>query len=594
MTSPLLLIALASVPQILLPPWPLRPDGDLVAVRGEAPLVAEGASVEKVASGLFRVVPAEGVEEVRLSAGSARTAASVDRVIAPIQISIRPLAPVKGRDEEVTLDIVVAAAPAAEPDARAPLLISSSGRVREVTPVGAGRFRAVFEPAPTRHPEVAILVAVAPRCPLCATPRAVGHAIVPLAAAIELPGTSEPGVQTTVSVGGRTFGPVVADQAGRFSIPVVVPPGARFGAAVSVDRTGNTRKTELDLHLPPVDRLACAGWPRAIPADGRSAAGIWCVASSASGAPAPDARIVVSASRGAVGPLAPFRGALQRARYVAPSGGGGERVLVSAAYPGGGAASKHEISIDLATGAPADLTATLAREPVPLGGMVDAELVVRDARGDRIGVPSGPAGAAEGFVAPGRFLARTEPGDFTQEAVLRFALPSGDDVATVTLRREGPSWIAEARTVDARPAAGVPLRFGSGVVVATDARGEARAPATGGAESVTAESGARAAGWEGIAPPPAPFEIERTIAVALSPSAPVEIVARLEEGQLRWRVLDAQGRVLPRRAVSLRASGVVLGPTERDGDGGRASIRGRGVVAVVDVETGVAAVVEVP
>jgi hypothetical protein len=47
--------------------------------------------------------------------------------------------------------------------------------------------------------------------------------------------------------------------------------------------------------------------------------------------------------------------------------------------------------------------------------------------------------------------------------------------------------------------------------------------------------------------------------------------------------------------VRLRARGVELGPPERDGEGGRAALRGgRGAVAVVDEASGVAAVVEVP
>jgi hypothetical protein len=109
-----------------------------------------------------------------------------------------------------------------------------------------------------------------------------------------------------------------------------------------------------------------------------------------------------------------------------------------------------------------------------------------------------------------------------------------------------------------------------------------------------ASNGAYAAGWEGIDPPAAPFEISRTVAVALRPPAPVDVIATVEGGMLRWRVQDAEGRVLPGRRVALRAGGVDLGPTERDGEGGRAAIRGgRGPVAVVDAETGAAAIVEV-
>jgi hypothetical protein len=141
----------------------------------------------------------------------------------------------------------------------------------------------------------------------------------------------------------------------------------------------------------------------------------------------------------------------------------------------------------------------------------------------------------------------------------------------------------------------VPLRFGGGAEATTDARGEARARGAGTAETVSAPGGARAAGWAGIVPPHAPFEITRTVSVSLRPPSAVDVIVEVEPGAVRWRVEDSEGRPLPARRVSLRGHGVDLGPAERVGDGGRAAIRGgRGTVAVVDVETGVAAVAEVP
>ncbi len=593
MTGPLLLLALAATAEILLPPWPLSPDGELVAVRGGAPLAAEGAAVESVAPGLHRVTPEPGVAAVRLSSGGARVSAAVEPPPGEIAIEVRPAAPVKGKDRTVAIELAVAGG--AESGARPPEVVCSSGRVRDLAPSGPGRFRAIYEPAPTRHPEVAVLLALVPRCPSCATPRAVGYAIIPLAAAIDLPGRSEPGARTTVTLGVRSFGPVMADGTGRFTVPVVVPPGVRYGIADSLDQIGNRRRTELDLRLPPVDRLACAAWPRALPADGRSAAAIWCVASSAAGEAAPDARLSLSAPAGELSAPAPFRGALQRAVLRAPRGGGGRELRVAASYPDGGPASVDEIRVRLATGPPAEIAAKVDGEPVPLGATVAAEVAVRDGNGDVVGRAAAPPGLTEGFVAPDRFSARALPGDYVQQAPVAFALAPGPEVATLALHREGSDWVAAARTVDARPAAGVSLRFGSGAVAITDARGEARVRGAGPRETVTAENGARAAGFEGAAAPAAPFEIARTVAVALRPPSPVDVAARVEGGYLRWRVVDAAGRPLPGRAVALRGRGVALGPAEGDANGGRAQLRGgRGTVAVIDTATGVGAVVEVP
>ena len=602
MTGPFLVLALAvTVPraapaEILAPPWPLSADGDLVGVRGEAPVTAERGKVERVAPGLFRVVPEPGATSVALAAGGARATLPVEPPPGSIRIAVAPAAPVKGRDREVRLEVTVTtAAGEPDPEPEPPRIVASSGRVRGLAADGPGRFHGVYELAPTRYPEVGVLLALAPRCPSCGTPRAVGYAVVPLAAAIDLPGEAEPGTRTTIAVGGRTFGPVTAGRSRHFSVPIEVAPGARLGKAASVDAIGNRSTKDLDLHLPDVDALACAAWPAAVAADGRSDAGVWCVASKLDGTPARAARIALRASAGEVDAPVPFREALQRGRFRAPRGGGGRDAVLSASYPDGGSASRDEIPVRLATGGPAEIFAALAAEPVPLGAAVPAETSVKDARGDAIGAPHGPPGAAVGFVAPDRFVARSDPDGFSQEAPLAFALSAGEEAASLTLRRDGEAWVAEARTVDGRPAAGVALRFGSGAGAITDARGAARVPARGPRESAVARGGARAAGWEGSAPPPAPCERERTVQVPLRPPSPVAVVAWIEGRTLRWRVAGVDGRPLAGREVALRAGSVDLGPVVRGADGDGAEIRrGGGAVAVVDVATGVAAVVVAP
>jgi hypothetical protein len=251
------------------------------------------------------------------------------------------------------------------------------------------------------------------------------------------------------------------------------------------------------------------------------------------------------------------------------------------------------VKVSLARGPPAGIEARVLREPVPAGSTAPAESAVRDARGDLLGRPVGPPGATEGFVAPDRFVARREPAAGSQEAPLLFALEPGQEAATVTLAREGGEWVARARTIDGRPAARVPLRFGSGAEAATDARGEARGPPRGEAETVRGPGGLRAAGWAGLEPPPAPFAVERTVAVAIGPPLPVDVVAWVAGGFVRWRLEDPPGTARPGRRVLLRSTGVALGPPEPDGVGGRARIEGgSGTIAVVDAETGVAAVVE--
>lgn len=600
MGAPLTLIATAVLrlspgDAIHLPPWPLSRDGDLVAAQG-APLRAEGAEVEPLGGGLWRVRPAPGTRTVRLRAGKASATVPVEPPPGTIAIEASPPVAVKGRDPEVSLAVTVLdASGRVDAAAAAPLLSCSAGSVRDLRPAGPGRFAARYQLPAARYPELAVITAVAARCPLCATPRAVGAAVVPLSAAIDLPGHTEPQVRISVEVGGRTFGPVTADGHGDFRIPLVVPPGERYGQGESVDELGTRRREPIDLQLPQVSQLACAAWPRTLPADGRSQAGIWCLASDARGRPVPRAALEIRARLGHAGRLEPAGGGLFQARYTAPRGGGGERDRLRATFPAGGAASVQEVEIALATGPPADLGYELEREPASPAVVQGARTWARDERGDALGAPVGPPGAKEGFVSPDRFAARTAPGDWLQPAELRLELPAESEVASLFLWREGAEWAAAARGVAGGPVPGVELEFGSGPHAVTDTRGEARVPARSGSqtESVRAPGGARAAGFGGFAPSVPATSLSRLLLVPLAPASPVDVRAWAEGRVLRWKVLGADGHALAGRAVRLEPAGVRLGTPERDGEGGRCRVDGSGIVAVVDVETGVAAVVEV-
>jgi hypothetical protein len=509
--APLLALTLAAS-RILLPPWPLSPDGDHVAVKGADELEADGADVMCVAPGLWRVDPEGQAPAVELRAGEARAKVAVEEPMGAVAITARPAAALKGKDERIALELEVRSPSGAlDEGAAAPVVRASTGRVRDVTAAGPGRFTAVYEPEKTRQPEVVVLVALSPRCPTCPTPRAVGAGLLPLSAAIDLPGETEPRASTTVYIGGKRFGPAKADRRGRFSLPVVVPPGVRVAKAVTRDRAGNRSVTRVSLGVRSAERLACLAWPETVRADGESEAGLWCAAVDRAGhAATPRLSVRSSAGRTGQGKAA---GAIAHVPFRAPRGGAEKPAAISLRDAAGGAA---EVLVGLAAGAPDRVVVVLGRDPVPVGSTVPARAEVLDAHGDHLGRAAAPPGARLGFVAPDRFVARPTRGDGRQYAPLAFALRPGTDVATLTLARQGRRWVAVARTIDARPAVGVRLRFGSGAEVVTDARGEARTRARGSRETVEAPNGARAVGWKGIVPPESPFEILRALDVRLS------------------------------------------------------------------------------
>lgn len=588
-------LALALGADIRLPPWPLSRDGDLVAVEPPgAALRAEGARLEPAGEGLWRVAPDDQAREVRLAADGATAVAPVEPPPGRILVRADPARPVKGRDAEVSLSAEVLDA-GGRPDsgAPAPVFACSAGLVERVASAGPGRFTARYRPSPAHYPDVAIIIAISSRCPLCATPRAVGGMALPVSARTQVPGRSEPRVKLTVEVAGRVFGPVEADAEGYFRVPVEVPPGEQRARGVSLDPLGNQRVEELDLKLPPVRQLACAAWPAALPADGKSRAGIWCLTTDARGRAVASPQLAIGARLGRVTVREPVEGLLQRARYTAPRGGGGTVDRLTISWPAAGAASTLELPLALATGPPASIGWELEREPVAPGTSVPAHTWARDERGDALPAPTGPPGATEGFVAGGLFRARATAGEWAQRAELRIELAPSPNAAAVWLGREGGEWVATARDVDGRPAAGVPLRFGSGEVATTSARGAARVTAHGDAQTVSAPGGARAAAWSGHAVRAPPAELSLIAEVPLAPAAQVDVLATVQGGVLRWRVVGADGRPLAGRTIWLEADGPRLGPAKPDGQGGRCRVEGRGTVAVVDAASGVTAVVEV-
>ena len=601
-----LALALAAA-GIFLPPWPLSPDGELVAVEGGTRAHRErrvgragraGALPRDSGArtrGAWRSPRAERARRRRWSRrpgdrdrrrtssageGPRRRGRDRDRGPAPRRRARRRRAPSGARR-------------GAGPD------------LRDLAPAGPGRFRAIYEPADGPQPEVAVLLALVPRCPLCPTPRAVGGADRAARRGGRAPRRGRARARARPSRRRARLRPGRRGRARPVLVPLVIPPGVRRVARRS-------RSTRREPHRLPrstsrlrreVDRLACArvaaGAARRRPQrGGRSGAS----PSTPRGEPAPGgaACLAASAQADASGRSSPWRGALQRARYRAPAGGAREGRPVRRATPGRrrGVARRHRTRAR--AGAPArDRRDARARAGAARRDRRGRDAPVRDARGDVLGRATRSAGrrrrASSRRTASSRRPRRRAgaAGAARVRAARRAARPRPLDAAA----RGEPLDRRGARRWTARPPAGCALRFGAGAQATTDARGEARAPAAGRGETVVAAGGARAAGWAGIAPPAAPFEISRDVEIALRPPSPVDVVARVEGRALALARRGRRGPPAPRPARRPpRATASRLGPAERDGDGGRAAIRRAGAASSRSwtTETGVAAVVEVP
>lgn len=110
----------------------------------------------------------------------------------------------------------------------------------------------VWSSETNRHPRLA-LVGIASEDAQC---REVVWTPVRLAASVPVTVSTEPGTTMTVVIGGRTYGPVVADDGGTASVNIRVRPGELSATASLMDPLGNSQETTIPTGGQPIPALA--------------------------------------------------------------------------------------------------------------------------------------------------------------------------------------------------------------------------------------------------------------------------------------------------------------------------------------------------
>lgn len=268
--------------------------------------------------------------------------------------------------------------PEGRPDAEAHVIVhTTAGRIDGVTRIAPGRYRALLQPPDQTFPQLAVVTA-ANITPGSGGAPEIGVATVAYAAAITLEGRTEPGARMEVKVGGGTFGPAVADGAGQFSLPVVVPPGEAWARAVSTDDLGNRTRSRINLYLPRVRQLHAFFYPEVVVADGRDLGWLFITTVTAAGAPQ-DRAVTVVPPRGQLQAPERLGPGLQRIPYHPPTevGSGDDTFVVQAGD------AETTLSLPLVAGAPTQID--VAAPPlIPADGTTAHVLafVVRDAHGN--------------------------------------------------------------------------------------------------------------------------------------------------------------------------------------------------------------------
>lgn len=562
----------------------------LLGAGGEKATAQQATLVELPAEGPLRVfeVRPQGRGPITLQAGTASAKVELGPPEAQVRLEASPPAPVKGVDETVTLSIAVLGPRGTpDPEASAPVLRCNVGSIEDLRALGQGRFQALYRLPRERHPEVAIVVALAPWPHADAADGAFGALAIPLSSAVNLPGKTEPRARITVEIAGRQFGPAVADEHGAFTLPVVVPPGHKLATSVTTDALGNRRRKPLDLHLPPTDQLACVANPPSLPADGRSRARVVCLATDPFGAPLA-AKLVGRARQGRLsGPKA--AGGAFEWEYTAP------RTPTAAAddlefdFPAGGAQSRERFQVALRPGLPRTAEVSVTPQPVFAGTSAQVEVRALDAEGRPVPC-SAELGVQRGTLDPLQLQGPLLVG--------RYRAPSRGEVWQDQLSGEvrGPAGIVPARLrFHASPDG---LRVGVADVAGAPVPGQelelAGQRATSGPDGLASfmlpagpdvrqlevrlvsRPSLRAEVWQlptGFFPSePLPQPLRVGAPLALAPPAPIDLQIELAvapERGVRARLLDLDGRPVPLRELSwsvTRPDGrpVPLGPPREE------------------------------
>ena len=626
--------ALAQTLSLLAPEGAVSPGGFSVAlVRKDAhgtptPLLdpqleATGAFVERLGDGgdpawiaRFSVRPDPEAKRVRLRASDGTLRASAELPVGPkvekVALFLDPPAPVKGRDAQATLTVELRR-PDGTLDAEAspPVVRANVGSIESLAPAGPGKFRARYLLPKTRYPEVVVLTAFSAWPDPGSIYGAAGSLLVPLASAIDLPGTTEPHAEMSINIAGVSYGPTRAGADGRFKLPVVVPPGHRYGKGVAIDRAGNRRVVRVDLMLPPTDRLACVMTPTRLPALPRALARIVCATTDPYGHPMSGARVSIAATRGRIGAPQQLGPGLLEWSYRAPDVPSLEPDHVKASWRQGGPLSVERFDVAFEQGPAAKLSLSIASPVAFRGGSVGLELAVEDVNGrprDGAGLSIVPS---EGTVSPpesigeGRYRTRFRPsedGTAKQAQLSATALgPAGTEPHRFIAFIESGALYTAVVDLANRLVPNQPIAI-DGQAVSTGPKGIVKVgAATDGSHLLQHRDWKglkeRLHAIRGVLVPQAerPADAEASAKVRLGPPVPVDVRLLIAGGRITYWAEDPSGKVLEGRMLELAVSG---GSTDDlGGEAGKRTVQvhapGPVTVSVRDQVSGVTAVAEV-
>jgi len=185
-----------------------------------------------------------GIAVLLLCAGTGR--AGQQPPPAPsVKVSLRTKRMLLDPGKKIPVTITIRDAQGRGLTGQSPALAASVGTLGNLRDLGAGRYRATYTLSQHRHPHSVILAAKPPGAPPTWT-------VLRLGSQTKLPvKTEKPNVMVTLTIGGRSYGPVQTDERGRVKVPVEIWPGEAEGQAVAKDEFGNSTTRKVRIPVPP-------------------------------------------------------------------------------------------------------------------------------------------------------------------------------------------------------------------------------------------------------------------------------------------------------------------------------------------------------
>lgn len=364
-----------------------------------------------------------------------RWAVSVAPTIAQqVAIVSSPSQLVLGQDASATINITLSGG-AAETLKEADLaILSSSGTIANLTPLGDGRFTALYTPPAKLFPHLALLTLADRRDPS----KSFGALSIALVGKANFPVVGMPNSRIILKIGDREFGPIQADASGRASVPIIVPPGTGEATVISVLDDKRTEEP-IDLKVPPTPRMRLFPVQSSVPADPTTPVQVRVFVARAQGGPDAAARVNFSVTAGTISAATHDGNGVYSATFTPPYGNTASQATIQVTAEDARGPQTDSITVNMVPARPAAVT--LSPEPAVLASTASGFKVF------------GKVTGTDGVGLSGRTLAMQATGGSLSGAVKD--LGGGEYEASFTASGTGPVEIVS--TVKSG-ASGNPLR----------------------------------------------------------------------------------------------------------------------------------------